>query len=186
MFNVPSEYKSFIFLEQGVGAAIVNAIVNGVPAWFILGALLEGSIPVWGEISIGGDVIGTAFLLPFLTTVIVSKVIAHKMKKGAMPVLAAEKIKSTPWISKKTIKRATIIGTVSAIINLFIIMAVIYGASITSARIESYVYFKAAWTGVLAGLLTPFIAWWEINYHSQLINSEVNNTEDGNETALSV
>ena len=60
----------FLLLEQGIGSAVVNFLLNGAIAWLVFRGVAQ--VPLWGQQSIAGDTIGTCFFLPFLTTLIVT------------------------------------------------------------------------------------------------------------------
>jgi len=57
--------RRYLLLEQGVGAAGFNFLLNAAIAWL----MFRGAdvVPLWGQQSIAGDTIGTSIILPFLT-----------------------------------------------------------------------------------------------------------------------
>jgi hypothetical protein len=68
-------HRRYVVLEQGVGAVSVNFLLNVAIAWAAFRGM--SSIPIWGAQSIAGDTIATAFVLPFLTCLIVTP-LAHR------------------------------------------------------------------------------------------------------------
>ena len=63
--RLSAEQWRFLLLEQGIGAAVFNFLVNGGLAWLIVRGATK--VVMWGPESIAGDTIGTAFVLPLLT-----------------------------------------------------------------------------------------------------------------------
>jgi hypothetical protein len=62
--------RRFVLLDNGVGAFVVNLMINGVIAWLLFRKATR--VPMWGQSSIAGDTIATAFLLPAITCLIVT------------------------------------------------------------------------------------------------------------------
>ena len=103
-------HRRFIFVEQGVGAAIFNFVLNAAIAWGAFYGLAR--VPLWGQQSIGADTIGTAFILPFLTCLAVTRLARKRVQRGHLarlewtrashPVLA--------WLPEPTMKRALVLG----------------------------------------------------------------------------
>jgi hypothetical protein len=66
----PAAQRRFVLLDNGVGAFVVNLMINGVIAWLLFCKATR--VPMWGQSSIAGDTIATAFLLPAITCLIVT------------------------------------------------------------------------------------------------------------------
>ena len=86
MRRVSSRHRRYLLLDQGVGAGIVNLLLNAAIAWLLFRGV--ASVPMWGQQSIGGDTIGTAFVLPFLSTLIASAVVRSQVRAGYVPAAA--------------------------------------------------------------------------------------------------
>jgi hypothetical protein len=78
---VESHHRRFLLLEQGIGSAIFNVLLNGAIAWALFRHL--DVIPLWGQESIVGDTLGTTFFLPFFTTLIVTPLVRRRVKRGS-------------------------------------------------------------------------------------------------------
>jgi hypothetical protein len=51
------EHRRFLVLEQGIGSALFNFVLNGAIAWLLFRSFER--VPLWGQQSIAGDTIGT-------------------------------------------------------------------------------------------------------------------------------
>jgi hypothetical protein len=60
--------RRFVLLDDGVGAFVVNLLLNGAIAWLLFRKATH--VPMWGQSSIADDTIVTAFLLPAITCLI--------------------------------------------------------------------------------------------------------------------
>src|SRR6185369_14816725 len=83
--GMSSTQRRYLLIEQGVGAAVFNFFVNAVIAWAMFRA--HPTVPLWGQQSIMGDTIGTCFILPFLTCLIVTRLARGHVRTGKVPPL---------------------------------------------------------------------------------------------------
>ncbi|MEO6026584.1 MAG: hypothetical protein ABIR79_06930, partial [Candidatus Binatia bacterium] len=81
--RVSPAHRRFLLLEQGLGAGVVNAVLNGLIAWLSFRG--TAMVPFWGQQSIGGDTIGTCFLLPLLTVLIATPLCRGRVRAGDLP-----------------------------------------------------------------------------------------------------
>src|SRR4029453_7555172 len=81
-----SHHRRYLLLDQGIGAGIVNLLLNAAIAWLLFRGM--EAVPMWGEQSIGGDTIGTAFVLPFLSTLIASAIVRSQVRAGYVSAVA--------------------------------------------------------------------------------------------------
>ena len=80
-------HQRFLLIEQGAVPTVFNFALNGAIAWALFRSAEE--VPLWGESSVGVDLLATAFLLPFLTCLIVSAIVARHVRDGKVPPLRA-------------------------------------------------------------------------------------------------
>src|SRR5207249_1040211 len=103
-------HRRYLVLEQGVGAAIVNFVLNAAIAALLFYS--QATIPLWGTQSIAGDTIGTTFFLPFLTCLIVTRVARGQMR-GGRPIGLGWTRTSHPvlgWLPIGTLRRGLAFG----------------------------------------------------------------------------
>jgi hypothetical protein len=89
------EHRELLVVEQGVGAFTVNVVINGAIGWLLFRSIAE--IPLWGETSVGGDLLATALLLPLLSGLIVSKIVGRKPRMGKLSPLPNSQIPDLGW-----------------------------------------------------------------------------------------
>jgi hypothetical protein len=76
-----SRSSTVLLIDHCLGAGIFNFLLNAAIAW-VLFRQME-TVPLWGQQSIVGDTIGTAFMLPLLTTLIASADRARHVRRVA-------------------------------------------------------------------------------------------------------
>src|SRR5204863_424500 len=92
---VSRAHRRYVFLEQGVGAAGFNFLLNASIAWLIFrGAEM---VPLWGQQSIAGDTIGTSIILPFLTCLIATRLVRGHVRSGKVAPLGWSR-DTQPWL----------------------------------------------------------------------------------------
>jgi hypothetical protein len=87
----------YYILQNGVGAAIVNALLNGGLGWLMV--LKQPELAVWGLPSVASDLVATAFGVAFGTALMVSITTRFDFKRGkasAPPLSAA----LTAWFAR--------------------------------------------------------------------------------------
>lgn len=155
------DHRRYLVLEQGLGAALVNFVLNGLIAW----AMFRGQsfVPLWGEQSIAGDIVGTTFLLPLLTCLIVTPLASGQIRSGRLAPLGWTPI-SHPvlrWLPAGTFRRALAMGAICTVVIAPIAISLV-ALQITAMSFWRFVAFKAMFAAVLGALVTPIIALWAI------------------------
>jgi hypothetical protein len=83
---VDAAQKRWLIRDAGVVTALVNAVLNWLPAWFA--ARDVEHVPLWSVPFVGTgvytDTLGTFFLLPFLTTLFVTSAIWRDRREGRL------------------------------------------------------------------------------------------------------
>ena len=79
--TLSERHQRFLFIEQGAVPTVFNFALNGAIAWALFRSV--EAVPLWGESSVGVDLLATAFLLPFLTCLIVSAIVARHVRAVA-------------------------------------------------------------------------------------------------------
>src|SRR5262249_39811567 len=90
--------RRYLLLEQGVGAGVVNFAINAAIAWVAFRGMT--TVPLWGQQSIAGDTIGTTFLLPFITTLIASRLVRGHVRSGRIAGLAWDSSPLGRWMPR--------------------------------------------------------------------------------------
>jgi hypothetical protein len=151
-------HRRFLVLEQGVGAAVFNFLLNGAIAWLTFSSLER--VPLWGQQSIAGDTIGTAFLLPFFTCLVVTRLAHGQMRAGRLPALPWSRA-SHPALGRLpsgTWARAVVLGLIGVAVAAPLALWAMVGLGVEGMSFWGFIAFKATFAAVLAALLTPIVA----------------------------
>jgi hypothetical protein len=154
-------HRRWIFLNAIVIAAFVNAGLSALIAWG--SAASEDEIPLWAAPLVGGpssgvDTIGTCFILPFLTTLIITTVIWHELREGRLLPLSRRATGLLARVPPTRLRRAVFFGAIC--IAVFAPPAVLALVLIDPGDISvgHFVLYKAIFGVVLGAIVTPPIA----------------------------
>jgi hypothetical protein len=150
------QQRRYLLLEQGIGAGIFNFVLNAAIAWAIFRQM--ETVPLWGQQSIAGDTIGTAFMLPLLTTLIGSRVVRGHVRKGRVAALAWPEASFGRRLPRWLSARGALLGAACILIAGIPATRSLEAAGIGEMSLGGFIVFKAAFAAVLAVLVTPLIA----------------------------
>jgi hypothetical protein len=159
--NLSERHRHFLFVEQGVHALMINIVINGVIAWALLRS--HEMIPLWGEPSMGIDLLATGMLLPFFMTQIVSRIVAGQVRSGKLPALSSDQI-APSGIHRRSIHVRSLILAVAGITCFSApLVWILDAAGAQPVPLMTFVAFKAVWAGLLAMMISPILAWWSLS-----------------------
>lgn len=153
------EHRRFLLLEQGLGAALFNLLLNGGIAWLMVRSLR--TVPTWGgDLSIAGDTIATAFLLPFITCLVVTRLARAQVEKGRLPALGWHRSSHAVLrrLPSRVLPRAAVLGLACAVALGPVVVWTLALLEVRELAAWPFVVFKAAFAGALAALVTPVVA----------------------------
>ena len=158
MSAVSSSQRTFLLLEQGAGSVVVNLPVNALIAWLAFRG--AAAVPFWGAQSIAGDTVGTCFVLPLITTLIVTPLARHRVRAGTLEPLAwTDRMRATLGrLPTGTWWRAVAFGALTTVAVAPLAVAALRGAGMDALSLESFVAFKAVFAAALGALVTPAVA----------------------------
>jgi hypothetical protein len=155
-------HARYLFVEQVIGAAVVNFVLNALIAWGLFGRL--GAVPLWGEQSIAGDLFGTAFLLPFLTCLIVTPTARRQVAQRGFGGLGWSRT-SHPWLRAlpaRTAWRGVVLGGACVVAVAPFLLGTLDIVGVQAMSVRTFVLFKGLIAAGLAAVVTPIIALWAI------------------------
>ena len=159
--HLSDRHRSFLIIEQSVFAGIINLVINAVIAWLLMRSLIE--VPLWGETSMGVDLLATGFILPFATCLIVSRLTRSQVESGKLPALEASQIRPLGFHRRSSLVRAILMGVVGVIFASAPLVVLLDLAQAAPVPLMSFVTFKAIWAGLFAMVVSPIIAWWALS-----------------------
>lgn len=166
--EISDQHRKFLRIDQCLVPFVINVVINGGIAWALLRAHAE--IPLWGNPSVGIDLIATGFLLPFFTCMIVSRIVGAQVKSGKLPPLETDQIGSRGFHHRSILGRALFLGASCVLFASAPMVAALEMANAQPIEFYSFVWFKAIWGGLLAALLTPLVAWWALSSASMSLS----------------
>jgi hypothetical protein len=158
--DLPKEHRRWMFVNAVLIAAVINGALSALIAW--LGTMDQDEIPLWAtplaDTSTEVDTIGTFFVLPFLTTLIITSVIWHELRNGTLTRLAHPSPALAERLPATRLRRALLIGLVVMLVlgpPAAVILAVIDFDGLSQG---DFVLYKAILGIVLGAVVTPPIA----------------------------
>jgi hypothetical protein len=158
--GLAAEHRRLLLIDQGIGSVLFNFVFNAGIAWLTVWSL--ATIPLWGNPSVAVDTIATAFILPFLTAVIVTRLIARQVASGKLPPLPPQRSVVSAWVARSSRGRGARLGVGSIVFAALPVVLVLTFFGPASFDRGSFIWFKAGFAAVLAGIVSPFIAWWAL------------------------
>jgi hypothetical protein len=150
-------HRRYLILEHGVGSAVINFFLNGLIAWLMFRS--QANVPLWGQMSIAGDTIGTTFFLPFFTCLMVTRLARGHVRSGRIPHLSWHRT-SHPLLSRlpaTTLRRAIMLGVACLLLIAPPAVAALVGAGWVDLPLWRFITFKATFAAGLAAIVTPII-----------------------------
>ena len=152
-------HRRYLLIEQGVGAAIFNLVLNGVIAWLSVRSLER--VPLWGgDTSIAVDTIATTFLLPFITCLVVTRIARRMVEKGRLPAVAWRRA-DHPLLGRlpaRPVTRGLVLGVTGLVAFAPVVVWAFAALEVRELGVWSFVVFKALFAAVLSVVFTPVIA----------------------------
>ena len=140
-------------------AGISNAFFNGVIAWLLLRG--GGQLTLTGERSYAADILATAFILPFVVTLIVIPLARRKRDRGVLPCVA---LNASHWLEARLMRfpsglgmRALCLGALGMLLFAPVTLMPLWLLGIDSFTPLGFAIFKGVWAGFLAAALTPLM-----------------------------
>jgi len=152
-------HRRYLLIEQGIGSAIFNLLLNGAIAWFMTRSLER--VPLWGtDLSIAGDTIGTTFMLPFFTCLIVTRLARGQVVRGRLPPVAWRRDSHAALgrLPARTLPRALVLGLATLVAVAPVAVWALTVFEVNDLGVWRFVAFKALFAAVLAAIVTPIVA----------------------------
>jgi hypothetical protein len=156
-----SEHRRWLFLNTIVIAAIVNAALSALIAW--ISAANEDEIPLIAAPLIEGpslitDTVGTFFILPFLTTLVVTTVVWHELREGRIAPLSKRTSGILSNLPRTRVRRGAYFGLITMLVLSAPAVIALVIRDPGDVSVGDFVIFKAIFGVVLGALVTPPIA----------------------------
>lgn len=151
-----ADHRRYLLLDHGVGALVANAVINGVIAWLVFPA--GSPIPFWGDRSVAGDTLATGFLLPFITSVVVHRIVRAQVTRGRVRALPPDTLALPSWSHSSTRVGAIVGAAGVALVALPVVLA-LDATGVDSLSHPAFIAFKATFAAIFGLVVTPPLAW---------------------------
>jgi hypothetical protein len=161
--EVPARHRRWLFWNALVGAAIINLLLNAGIAW--LSVRSEEVVPLWAvpvvdRPSTVTDTIGTFFLLPLITCLVITTVAWHDVRSGRLPPLGwtADSHSFLGRVPATRLRRGIFLGAVCTVLLAPPAVAALVALDFGDLSVGEFVLFKAIFGVALGAVVTPPIA----------------------------
>lgn len=151
-------HRRYLIVEQGIGAAAFNLLLNGGIAWLMFRSL--ETVPLWGDRSIAADTLGTLFFLPFFTCLVVTGLTHRQLRRGKLQPVAwrRDAHPALRRLPRATLARSLVLGAGAVAVVGPVAVASLGALGVEGMGFWTFVAFKAGVAAGLAVLFTPLIA----------------------------
>lgn len=151
-------HKRFLLLEEAVGSIVANVIINGLIALVLFRGVSR--VPLWGQQSIAGDTIATAFFLPLFTTLIVTPLARKALRAGQFEALewGRDVPSALRWLPAGTLARGIALGLLCLAVVAPLSVGALQALGVTEQSFWGFVGFKVLFAAALGAPVTPLIA----------------------------
>ena len=148
--------RRFLIIEQGIGTALINVVINGIVAGLIFQQF--ETVPLWGWTSIADDTLGTTFLL--LLCLIATPLARRDVRKGRIPPLERQRARHWyfRWLPASARLRAVVLGCICLLTLGPLTILGFTLLSVSSLPFWPFIAYKS----LFAGLLGPLVGTWAI------------------------
>lgn len=152
----PAE-RRYIWFDQGVLAVVVTFAINVAIAWLVFRRYTD--IPLRGAESLLGDTLATSWMLPVISTWIVSALTLREWNRGKLAAPGRARVPWNPW---RVFGWATIAGLCGLATVGLLGWGVWSRSGVESLPLRRFIVFKATWAGLYAGAFCPLATWLEL------------------------
>ncbi len=154
------EHRRFLIVDQLVGAAIVNFLINAGLAWSLFRH--ASTVALYAPPEIAVDTVVTALVLPLVTALVAGYVVRLRVARGELPPLAASTLRASAWSRRSTLSRGTLLGIAAVVLVALPTVAVFALVGPDRLARGSFIWFKASFAAGLGMLVTPPLGWWAL------------------------
>jgi len=151
-----SQSLAHVIRHETLVSGLSNAVFNGLAAWLLLRG--GSNLTLFGAHSYAVDVAATAFILPFIVTLIVIPLNRRKVARGT---LSSINLDTNRWLEARLQGfpsqlgwQAVLVGLLTMVIATPLIVLPLWALGILEFTPLAYALFKGAWAGLMAAAIT--------------------------------
>src|SRR5262245_13066404 len=116
------EHRRFLVVDQLIGAAVVNFLINAALAWLVFRRV--PSVALFASPGIAADTLVTALVLPVLTAFVAAFVVRLRVVRRELPPLALATLRESAWSRRSTLFRGMLLGVAAVVLTALPTVAV--------------------------------------------------------------
>jgi hypothetical protein len=153
------EHRRFLIVDEILVATGVNFLLNAGIAWFLF---RSASVPFRGSSGIAADMLGTAFLMPLLTSLIAMWLVPWQVNRGVLPRIPEAELRTSAWRRRPGYQRGILLGLLSMV--LIAVPSIALFAHFGPAQLSRghFIWLKASFAAGVGALVTPLLGWWAL------------------------
>jgi hypothetical protein len=154
---VTRDERFYVVVRNGLGAALVNALINGAFGWLITRGLRE--FPIWSVPGVAVDLVFTAFGITFGTCVVIPWQTRRDFQRGliALPDLSVGVRDFIARFPNGLLRRALVLGALSVPVFMPPVLLGLFSIEAPQMERLQFIQLKTAFSAIQGGLVTPFI-----------------------------
>ena len=160
MIALTDSFKRYLVTEQMIKPGVLNLLANGLIAWLVFRQAER--IAFWTHSAIAPDLVLTALLLPFIISMINSRVVFNKVVAGELARIASVDSDGQGWHLRSILFRSTFLGLVCVVLYAIPTVLVLPMVWDEPLRLWQFVLFKSVWAAILAIVVCPMVALWAV------------------------
>jgi hypothetical protein len=150
-------HRRFLLVEHGASAAAINFAVSGGLAWIESSA--GTSVPLWGWSSAAVDTLATAFVLPIMTCILVSRIAQRQVAQNKVSPLARVQGPFGNGAHYSRVRWGVQLGAMAVFFFAAPVLFILTSLGVSSFAPWHFVIFEGVFGAVLGIALTPLIVW---------------------------
>jgi hypothetical protein len=149
--------RFYLFGQNCIGAAFANAAINWALGWALTRRL--EALPLWGLVSVAGDLTGTAFGVTFGTSLVVALQVRWDLARGKIaPIpLFGSLAAFVGRLPDGAMRRGLRLGALSMPVFALPVILGLVALGVTAMPRLAFLALKAGFSGVEGAIVTPFI-----------------------------
>ncbi len=160
--QLPTSHRRWIVLRALFATAAFNLVVTGAIAW--LSVRGQETVPLWGvplvETSTFWNVVGTLFLLPFITCALTTLAIRRDVRLGSLASVSHLRA-SYRWLAvlpSAHLHRGLVMGAIAVTTLAPLLILTLVVVDFPELTRDQFVAWQTAFAVALGALVTPVIA----------------------------
>ena len=153
-----NEFKKFLAVQLII-SVFINLTLNAGIAILLFRGI--NPVPLWGNPGIALDTLATAFLLPWLTVLIVAPFARAEMRKGTIERFRKElgRVRSSylRYMPVGIVAQSMTIGIGITVIAAPVLVGILYAVGVSEMSYHAFIAYKTVFATILTFPVSPIV-----------------------------